>query len=310
MAPPFHIINTRVKIRGLRCAEIEYAEIGRCGTMMNDRNIIQQDREPVVEQHTGDTTEHTPSYAMLMAGEIETGKTHTLLLMADAVLDLEDRAHIPMRKFTTTPYVHKPTGWADTVRTVKKWAAQGDIHIIGIDTARLLEVQAQADAEKEIGHKLVSGMGNAGQYSRVYARIKDLISIVRSAGKSIILTCHMKPEYVDDKRTGRMVYEAPRNMDRTMDFIISSVHGPMWPGTAPLGFPRDARWYRVDKDCVVWKYEQPPYIIAHVPRNRATGRVPIFARMVSMLEQPVVDEAEYWDMLEKEGRGSAGEVIE
>lgn len=250
-------------------------------------------QEPPVEQDM-------PVTAMLLAGEIETGKTHTLLCMCDAVLDLEERAHLVTRKLESTPYVHKPRDWKDCVRTVKQWCTMDDIKIIGVDTARLLEVEAEKDAVSEVkGDTLYSKAAGAGQYNKVYKRIKDFIGLCRDTDRVLILTCHMKPEYMDNKPTGRMLPEAPKNMNRTVDFIISRCHGAAWPTGIPDNLPKSCVWWRVDKDCMVWKLEQPPYVVCHVPRNRP-HRINIYQELLEQLLEPATDV--YWTTLENRAR--------
>jgi hypothetical protein len=240
----------------------------------------------------------------LIAGEPQSGKSHFLLCACDAVIDVENRSQFILPKFPHKPRVATPKTWAQVVEAANTFIDDPEIRIIGLDTTRKLEIMAEREALDKYGWEtLYTSKAGASKYTEVYTRLRNLIQTIKDSGRVCLMACHLKELYQENKPTGKFVPEHPHGIDRDVEFVLTRVPGPAWPSAAPVGIPPSAFFFRVDKDSLLWLPEQPPYVVAHVPRSRGAVREPLVDMLQQQLVTPAIEDAPYWSGLEKAARG-------
>lgn len=236
----------------------------------------------------------------LIAGEPQSGKSHFLLCACDAIVDVENRSQFILPKFSNKPLVSTPKTWAQVMEVTKEYISDPAVKVIGYDTSRKLEIMAEREALDKYGWEtLYTSKAGASKYAEVYNRLRGLIQMVKDAGRVCLMACHLKELYQDNKPTGKFVPEHPHGIDRDVEFSLTRVPGPAWPSGTPQGIPPNAFFFRVDKDSLLWLPEQPPYVVAQVPRVRGPQREPLVETLQQQLVTQALDDGPYWSDLQR-----------
>jgi len=144
-------------------------------------------------------------------GEPDIGKTHfALTAPKPALADTELKAWVVMPKFDNKNWF--PIKRFDDIRRfVMTCVNDPSIQSLIIDSSSDLRELAEDEWSEEHGGKRpVATNPQTGRittvlYGQVYQKIDELFRLVLEAGKNLILTTRMKPEYVADIATGELV---------------------------------------------------------------------------------------------------------
>lgn len=163
-----------------------------------------------------------PPITLLIQGGPKVGKTHFAPASAPEpvfVLDTEDNAKVVVRKLQREGRDVRRVvchTFADVKAAVAE-AVKQKAGTIVFDSASDLQGLSEAAYLAKSGLKKVFPLVN---FKHVFGPLDELLAKIRRAGMHCVLTCREKDEWVDDEKTGRMVFEGYKRFPYLANLFI------------------------------------------------------------------------------------------
>jgi len=136
--------------------------------------------------------------------------------------------------------------WDKFNKDFQKDVSDPEVKTLVIDTGTHLYEIARIARAAELGQANIL----QHQYGEVYARIRALIQQARLMGKSLVITHHVRDEYVDDKKTGSLEMDGCKIIPGEVDVVMWLKKTEIKEGKSKqivtIGTITDSRWREIE----------------------------------------------------------------
>jgi len=207
-------------------------------------------------------------YSIEIAGEADYGKTHcvaTFPKVAMADTPGEDKGWIIFKKFNNEKYL-RISDFNNFRQFVEHCIKDPEIKTIAIDSGSDLVIMATKEYLEDL--KAQGKKGEAVypifQYRHVYAKIDELVKMIKDADKYFITTCRLKDEYIGSdpehaRKSGKRIRQGYTKFYYGLTIMIQLQKGIRDDKTGTLHFPNHI-FGKVVKNNFLCRRVQKPYV--------------------------------------------------